>query len=156
VTHDFTYLIDARREVFDAYTDANGTTCPCCDQHVKLYRWSLQCGMVLAMVYLVNKSLPDYDWVHMNSKDVPSGVKESRSFPKLVHWNLIEPKPKQRGWWRPTQRTFDFLRGAPVPRRIYVYNDKCVDISEELCTVHDAYGEKFDYHTMVHLPAYTP
>ena len=129
-----------------------GGTCPCCDQRVKLYGWTLLSSMVVALAYLVKVSGVDRRPVHMNSDSVPTYVKGARSFPKLVHWGLIEPG--ERGFWRPTELADQFLRGeVQVPRRVFIYNNTRVGVSDNLCDVNDAIGERFDYEEMVSLPA---
>ena len=143
-----------RGELFEDYTTSNGTTCPCCDQRVKLYGWRLMASMVNALAFLTTVAGPTRRWVHMNADSVPPTVKSTRSFPKLIHWGLIEPQPDNRGWWRPTELAAQFLRGEiEVHRKVFVYNNTRVGVSEDLCTVADAAGELFDYDEMVNQPA---
>jgi hypothetical protein len=74
--------------------------------------------------------------------------------PTLKWWGLVEPRPneddpqkKDSGYWRATNKGFDFaLERIVVPTHVVTYNDIPLSFSAETLHVKDALASKgFDY-----------
>ena len=131
-----------------------GCSCPACGQLARVYKRKLNVSMVASLCWLVRKSGPDLRWVHVN-KDAPKWVvRQGGELAKLAHWGLVEAQDKDEddtskrtsGLWRPTLTGVDFAYDRiEMPTYAYLYDNRCMELSEETCVVRDALGTRFDY-----------
>jgi hypothetical protein len=151
-----TPLIDARQFVHEHRK--RGVVCPCCDQIVKVYSWALLAKMAATLVWMTRvQRQGSKGWIHVNAPTTPAWIKEDRSYPKLVHWGLIEslqraPGSSKRcsGYWRPTVTGRKFARGeSRAARRVFVCNNRCVGRDPTTVTIRDALGTQFDYDKLL-------
>ena len=139
------------RENFD-----EGTKCPCCGQFVRLYKRRLNSSMSRALVWISGASQSSKDgWVDVLAK-APKWLTKTNQHPTLRWWGLLERMPndeshkKHSGVWRPTKKGIAFALGETrVPQYIFHYNNKVIGQSDELITISEAFGVKFDYQEMM-------
>ena len=97
-----------------------GTTCPACDQTVKMYRRPLHSSMAAALLelyraYGLNPGPAGEVWTRTMSADAS----------KLRHWGLTEPGPAV-GEWSVTPLGRDWLAGLlRLPPAALLYNGRC-------------------------------
>jgi hypothetical protein len=141
-----------------------GAVCPCCKQFAKVYRRKITSTMALGLVQ-VHKYFENYPdgWLH-----VRSFLSDRRStaslialgggeFGKLVHWSLVEAMPgdrsdgaKHNGFYRITEKGHLFVQGEiTVPRYVYIYDSRRLGFSEELISIHEALGDRFNYEELM-------
>jgi hypothetical protein len=129
-----------------------GVECPCCGQFAKVYRRKLNSGMARSLIWLVKEFLETKDGVEVQ-KQAPRQVMANREMGKLVHFGLAvikghdgDSKKKTSGLWRPTDKGIDFVFDrVRVPRRVYLYDNKAVGSDDEMTSIREALGDKFDY-----------
>jgi hypothetical protein len=129
---------------------AEGVTCPCCDQFVKVYRRGLHKTMVGSLVQMYRSH--GQRWAHL----LRSGSKGGDEA-KLRYWGLLEEETSinredggRAGYWRVTDRGVAFIRGAAiVPRYSLVFNAECIGHDGELIDIHKALGERFHYEELM-------
>jgi len=144
---------------------AKGATCPCCHQHVKLYKRKLHKSMVFVLLliarYYRRIDVKADQWLH-----VPSHINEvlagnprrsaavRADWAKLKLWGLLEEKPAVRadgsprvGYWRMTQLGWQFVnRQVKVPSHVYVYNDQLLPRTvDTMVTIDEALTTEFSY-----------
>jgi hypothetical protein len=129
-----------------------GATCPCCEQHVQVYRRSINAGMAFALILLSRKPSSDSGWIDIRAVDGLRGG----DYAKLRHWGLLEqrpntdPKKKWSGLWRLTQLGRQFVHDqARVQRYAHVYNGRVLTFSGEDVSIRRCLGRKFDYEELV-------
>lgn len=127
-----------------------GTTCPACQQHVKVYRRKLNSGMALSLIVMYRAGGTEF--VHL-----PSTVgARSREEGKLRHWGLVEEADSKRpdggrpGFWRVTELGEDFVLGrVEVPRYADIYNGAGLGLSGDFIGIREALGDQFDYSELM-------
>lgn len=127
-----------------------GTTCPVCEQHVKVYKRKINSGMARSLIRMYNAA--GTDWVH-----VPTTIgSRSREEGKLRYWGLVEEELERRpdggrsGYWRVTPVGELFVLGKmTVYSHARVYNGRCLGLSGDQVSIIDALGEKFSYDELM-------
>lgn len=140
----------------------DGVTCPTCGQFCKVYRRKLNSTMALALVliYRFFQNNPAADWLHVASFLVQ--VKRDSSIAggdvvKLRYWGLLERASGERsdgsdrvGRYKITDVGKQFVEGKiAVPRYVYLYNQLLLRLSEEMTTIRDALGDRFQYDELI-------
>jgi hypothetical protein len=136
-----------------------GEHCPCCNQHVKLYKRKLNSFMALSLIrmYRYFEENPTVPWVHIKdlSLKVAAGGGE---LAKLKFWNVIIDKEGLRddgsdrvGFYRITELGRQFVQGGcKVPKYQYLYNQKIVRSPDgPNISIQDALGDKFNYDQLM-------
>lgn len=143
-------VADAREKLY-GLAKAEGTTCPVCEQTAKVYPYSLASSWAQALIAMYCKG--GTGWVHVPDLNLPGG-----HFAKLRFWGLIERKDDERGdegnprvgWWRVTVRGEMFVKGrTTVPKKIHVYNNKCVGMTGDPIDIRAALGRRFSYEELM-------
>lgn len=112
----------------------------------------------IALIHLVKLTDPDGEWINRYELPLLQGVKGGGDLGKLVHWGLVEPKPRDQnpkkrssGYWRPTRRGVAFARGQSYePRAVYLYHNELVPPpkAEPPITIRDVLPDGFDYEAI--------
>lgn len=133
-----------------------GTTCPCCNQHVREYRRKLNSTMARGLIWLVSEYMRTQDWVHVNSTGPDWLIKAGGTLQTLHHWGLIirkvntDPKKRTSGYWMPTVDGINFARNKiTVPGAVFLYNNEVQGFEDTKISILDALGEHFDYHELI-------
>jgi hypothetical protein len=134
----------------------NGGDCPCCGQRYQLHRRKLNSGMAATLVWLVQYYAKHRDWVHVQ-EIAPRHVVRSNEIGKLVHWDLVQLRPKQpdqksktSGMWKPKRDGVEFaLDHIEVSKYVYLYNNEIVGFSDEMISIAAALGDHFDYDELM-------
>lgn len=137
---------------YETHRDASaGTVCPCCDQHVRVYRRRLNASMVRALLTMYRAGGVN-EYVHTPTLLAGKRGEEAR----LSYWQLTQESDGtrtdggRRGWWRVTQRGELFLSGhITVMSHVLVYNGRCLRMVGEPMSVRDALGAEFDLHELM-------
>lgn len=126
-----------------------GTHCPCCEQHVQMYRRKLHRGMALQLIEFVRK----YKAAHGRWVRAP---RPSGDFGKLEFWGLIEPRintkrsTRTSGYWRPTDKGLRFVRGEiAVDAFALIYNNRIQGFEGPTVTISDCLGQPFSYEELM-------
>ena len=140
-----------------------GATCPCCAQHVKLYKRSLNksSAYVLLLMECYFRGDSVEEWLHVPSyiaemaADNPRRAAAVRGdWAKMKFWGLIEEKPEVRsdgspraGYWKLTSLGRQFCRRqATVPSHVFIYNAEVLQRAVDTqITIDDALGTEFNY-----------
>jgi len=129
----------------------NGTTCPCCNQHVQMYDIKFSSNMAIFLISLVKQYEIKQQPIHY--KDCAFS---SNNYPYLRHWGLMETSTsettdkKTSGYWTPTERGISFANNEiKVPKTLSIYNNKVYAILQNKnnhpITIEEALTTKFDY-----------
>lgn len=144
---------DARAKVHEAAKD-KGCHCPVCDQFVKVYRHNISQAVAQSLVEMYR--LHRQGWFHIDDVN-KFNPKNGGSFAKLRHWGLVEERPndddrtkRTSGWWRITHTGEYFVKGdGEIFKYALLYNGKCLGHEGELRTIHDCYGDHFNFHELM-------
>lgn len=129
----------------------DGTECPACRQHVKVYRRKITSSMARSLIDMYRAG--GLTWVHVPT--VISGQRADEG--KLAYWNLIEEEKVKRpdggraGYWRLTRLGELFvLNKCTVPKYARIYNGELVNLDpSEQVSIVDALGTRFNYAEMM-------
>jgi hypothetical protein len=134
-----------------------GAPCPCCGQFAKIYYRRINFSMLKALGNLYKAARRGHTrdgFEHLPPID-PSHGEAAR----LAYWGLIEEEPGfrldggRKGWWRPTDKGMDFLRGGLwVPSYARVYDSKLLALLGRPWSARDALKEGFDLRRLMEGP----
>ena len=144
-----------------------GTTCPCCLQHVQQYRRQLTSAMVYGLIILSKASdndKTDRGFIHMEDylkkQKCPSSVRGD--LPKARFWGFIEPGIAQAddgnpnaGYYKLLPKGLDFINGKIlVQKAVKIYNNKFYGFDGEEIDVWGAIKNKFNYNSLMGIQQY--
>ena len=146
----------ARERVQRGLREPGGILCPCCGQTCALRKRRINGAMARALIAICSIRARDGDrWVHLRELPNLQARSGGGDFQKLRHWDLIEGMPKatdpldtnpRSGFWRATPAGMEFVRGDVwVPAYKLMFDAEVYDESEELITIVEAVGTRFDY-----------
>lgn len=129
----------------------DGTNCPLCRQHVKVYRRKINASMARSLIQMYRTG--GLDWVHLPTQ---IGAR-SREEGKLAYWGLVEeekalrPDGGRSGFWRVTPLGELFVQNrTTVPKYARIYNGRVLNLDPaEKASIKDALGTKFDYNDLM-------
>jgi len=130
-----------------------GTTCPCCMQHVKLYKRKLNSVMARCLIKL-HRMGPGYHHV----SDIVKGISDTgtNDFSKLRYWNLIseqantDKNKKNSGMWCITFSGQQFATyQTNAAEHCLIYNGEKQGFTESTTSIIQALGAKFDYQELM-------
>lgn len=151
-SNDSLTLGEARKQLLAS--SEKGAHCPCCNQHVKIYKRKLNSNMAeflcsLVRNYKAKELLGDADgmWVHFKECKL-TGL----DYSYLAVWGLtvtktnLDSTKKGSGLWKPTQKGIDFAGGrVSVPSHAFIYNNEVLEWSDTLVYLRDVFDRHFDY-----------
>lgn len=154
-TRDLKYaLVQLRAQLRKKLDD--GTDCPLCGQHAKIYRRKINSTLAKALItmYRTNDWLPDGGSDYMHVPSLPGDTHEAS---QLSWWGLIDEEVVRRpdggraGYWRLTWRGRCFVENKiKLPKYAEVYNGKVVGMdSSEMVTIKDALSARFNYSDLM-------
>jgi len=131
-----------------------GGFCPTCTQFAKLYKRSINRGMVKILFWL-SYNTREGEWVHTPSRGNRQ-VLRSNEISKLELWGFVESREnendgkKYSGVWRLKEKGRTFLLGKMrVPKYFTIYNNEVYESSEEDVCLEDCRDVDFDYRTLM-------
>jgi hypothetical protein len=154
-----TTLSQARVYLQENYEE--GVGCPCCKQHVKLYKRKLNSAMAIALIEIYNASKYNgFDFIHVEDhfKEMPGLPSSIRGdFPKLRHWGLIEALKEKRedgskrnGMYRITGRGIAFVQcNLRVASHVHLFNNEVKGFSDNHVGIAACLGSKFNYDELM-------
>lgn len=119
-----------------AANSKGGTACPCCSQHVQVYRRRIYKRMAKVLLWLVREFERTGVWVVLKDGPLFRGGDNA----KLAYWGLVQTRPRREvehnkrnsGEWMPTGLGMKFAKGkVHIPTYAYIYNGEVVGYSEE-------------------------
>jgi len=133
-----------------------GVYCPCCEQFAKIYKRKLNSGMAASLVWLVRTYLEKQNWIYV-WKIAPKFILRSAEIGKLAHWELAIQKTNEdddskrtSGLWKPTEKGIKFVRRRiSVPSHVFLYDNHVQGFTNDLITIDDALGNKFNYRELM-------
>lgn len=148
------------REQLMAEKDKKAVKCACCDQTVKRYKRKFNHGMALVLIALHkwHKANPTRDWVHISDELCKTGFNTvNKEYSKLVHWKLIEAKPKSNkkgvksaGYYRITDLGNKFAQNeVKVKEFILLFNKDFLGHRGNDIGIKDALQNYFDYDELM-------
>lgn len=145
---DTALLGEAREWLRDEAQTGPGASCPCCTQHTKVYRRSLNAAMTFGLIRA-------YRQVGLQVFHMPTVLNHiAGDHAKLRYWGLIEEQPVRRddggraGWWKVTDLGEAFVRGTvKVFKYALIFDGRLLRLDDTggYVTVVEALGEKFDW-----------
>lgn len=118
-----------------------GTTCPCCGQHVQVYRRTIYRRMAKTIVWLVAQYRTSQDWIDFKDGPIFRGGDNA----KLLYWHLIVAHPERDNFYKPTQIAEKFVsRTLSIPKYAYVYNGVVKGFGHERVFINDCLEKDFD------------
>ncbi len=140
----------------------NGTVCPCCAQFAKVYKRKLYStiAVALCLIYQHFQKNPGHTWLHVQAFLIEAKRDSSimgGDVVKLRYWGLIERAAGERddgsdriGRYRITELGKQFVEGkVAVPGYVFLYNGHVLRMSEEMTTIQEALGAKFNYSELM-------
>lgn len=123
----------------------DGTRCPACHQHAKVYRRKMNSGMARVLILMYARA--GLGWQKTRDLD------NSGTIAKCAYWGLVEPGA--RGTWRVTSVGADFVNGlVAIASHAEVYDGRLLGLDATTrITVHEALGDRFDYAELMATPA---
>lgn len=112
-----------------AATTNKGGSCPCCGQHVQVYRRKVYKLMAKCLIWLVGEYMArGGEWISLKSGPRFRGGDNA----KLLYWHLAVRHPEQDDLYKPTQLGVDFVaRKVSIPKYAYVYDGRVQGFSPE-------------------------
>lgn len=132
---------------------AAGETCPCCKQHVRVYRRKLTTTAARAVIELYTEHGLDFGHLPtVAQKRMPEVAHQGGYLVLSAHWSLIveerhlRPDTGRAGYWRVTPFAEQWLRGeVTVPKYARIYSGRCLGLEGDLVTVDEVLNERFDF-----------
>ena len=136
-----------------------GVTCPCCGQHAKKYRRTLNKAMIQFLDWLVTAYLQQSGgWLHVNDGPIIQNRRGGGDFAKLQHWGMIVEKPREpgdthkgktSGFWAPTEYGVEFQQGKRQAwKYIYLFNNQVYGHEGPAVNIAEVRQVEFDYGTV--------
>jgi len=151
------YLQAAKDRVVTGAATKDGVPCPCCTGLVKVYPRAFSKGMGRALMWLVNTSGRNREWVYKSEAAPKWILRMGGDFAKLEKWQLIERMasadasraPGSSGYWRPTDRGVEFASNRlELPDKLFLLNNIVVGESPTRVRITDRLPDGFDYREL--------
>ncbi len=141
--------VHRKRAAYRAANDKGGGTCPCCSQHVQVYKRRIYKRMAKVMLWLVQEFERTGEWVKLKDGPLFRGGDNA----KLVYWALAQTKPRRQveahkrhsGEWMPTALGLRFVKGElKIPEYVHIYNGAVVGYSARVVSISECLEGDFD------------
>ncbi len=140
----------------------SGASCPCCGQYARLYQRPINATMAVALILIYQhfQRHPNHAWLHV-SQFLVQAKRDSTiaggDVVKLRYWGLLERASGERsdgsnrvGRYRITELGKQFVEGkVAVPKYAFLFNQRLFRLSDELITIADAIGDRFNYQELM-------
>ncbi len=127
----------------------DGSNCPLCGQHAKVYKRKVNSGMARSLIHIYR--IGGRGWVHVRAIGA-----QSREEGKLAYWGLLEEQTGvglhggRAGYWRVTEKGEKFLKGhILIAKYARVYNGRVLGFEGPDVGIKDALGTKFNYEDLM-------
>lgn len=142
---------EARAELAACITAGRTTRCPVCDRRASRYRRRIHGEMGRFLCLLVRSFLEGEAWTHVEKIQPKNG-----NYAMLRLWDLAVPSSKRtagsnaHGLWQPTTKGVLFAQGHTyVEKYLFLWNGKIVGRSEDVVTIREVLGTKFNYRELM-------
>lgn len=155
------HIDEIKYSIFSTEKMKEGSKCPACNQHVKLYKKKVdsQMAFFLIKLFTLTKKNPTREYFHVQD-DINVSMKVSGSWAKLRYWELIEEQSKDTsdvqkrtsGMWRITNKGMMYVEGnLNIPKYVKLYNQTFFGYEGERTSIHQALKEKFNYQELMNM-----
>lgn len=123
-------------------TTNKGGSCPCCGQHVQIYRRSIYKRMAKCLIWLVAQYHENGgDWVSLKDGPIFRGGDNA----KLMYWHLIIRHDEETDLYKPTEIAVSFVaKKLSLPKYAYVYDGTVQGFSKERVYIDECLEKDFD------------
>jgi hypothetical protein len=161
-----TTVLEAQ-EKLKAHVRGPGAICPVCRQLVRMIEKELSPSMAYVLILMYRHFQTASDWLDMaqyisNMVAIGSEVKGGE-WSKLKYWQLIverppekksivNPKPpvKTQGMYKLTDLGTRFVLGKiKVPRSIWLYNGKVIEVHKKSVSIQECLGKEYNYEALL-------
>lgn len=133
--------------------DGESRDCPCCGQHVKLYKRIVDSTIARQLIKLYQKNGKN-EYVHV-SQLIINGTSVC-DMSRARFWGLITEQENKNedkrssGYWMLTERGLNFVeRRVKIPRYKMMYNKTVIDTRGEYVSIDECLGKKFSYKELM-------
>ena len=142
--------------------DGNGAHCPTCGRYAKIYRRRIHSNMARQLIALYSLTQPErffegklvIRYAHTRQVRDKCGYSD---FTLAKHWGLVQARPneddpsvKDTGLWTLTGQGLGFVLGtSTIPKYAYLFDDRLVGFSDDVVSIRDALGKKFNYQEIM-------
>lgn len=117
-----------------------GGECPCCGQHIQVYRRQIYKRMAKCIQWVV--SVYEGDWVNIKEGPVFRGGDNA----KLKYWKLVLAHDDQDNLYKPTEIAIEFVANRfAIPKYAYVYNGMVQGFSSEKVLIRECLEGDFSF-----------
>jgi hypothetical protein len=128
--------------------EGDGGFCPCCGKWGKIYKYKLSQHLALALRWIMVHG-DEEGWVDVQKKG-PRWMLRAKTYPLLVHWQMIEGAAKRSGIWRVTQKGREFATGqTSAAAAVWVYDNTIYEVSDSLTSYRGCFGKHFDFDELM-------
>lgn len=140
-----------------------GSTCPCCGRNAKAYHRKFSALMAATTIWLTRRSeyhqtitfvgqpgteayMRGHGWVQW-AKEAPDTIHRLHEISRVVAFELAHESSATgfSGWYMPTKRAHDFIRGrSTVPAGAWTWDRGVLAFDGEEITIREALGVRFD------------
>ncbi len=118
--------------------ELKGGQCPCCNQHVQVYRRQIYKRMAKCIQWLV--SVYTGDWVNFKEGPVFRGGDNV----KLKYWKLIVPHEEEVNLYKPTEIAIEFVANRyAIPKYAFVYDGVVRGFGDERIYIRECLDRDF-------------
>lgn len=129
--------------------------CPCCGRYAKIYRRQIHHSVARQLIAFYHLGGHN-GFIHI-SELKSAFLTGAGDFTKAKYWDLLDqqinnddPEKKHSGLWFLTEKGRDYVLGRiSIPKYVIVFDDKVLRFSDELSTIQDALGNKFNYEELM-------
>lgn len=128
--------------------------CEHCGQTIQVYKYKITPAMVYLLKDMarltheqVSNGFLDPHWIDMAHIDRPYGIKSQITKLRLhglVARVMVDDRQVARTWTI-TRKGWAFLGCAPINSKVFVYNNKVIGHSDDMCRLPDVTGRADDY-----------
>jgi len=135
----------------------HGTKCPVCNQFLKVYRRKISSAMAMGLIRAMQVYGKGVQF-HINDIANQLNMNVVPDFTKLRYWGMLRQADhitgtdgkKQSGVWELTEKGIDFAKGdIATARYVFLYDGILQGKSDEVTTIRDCIGDKFDYNELM-------
>jgi hypothetical protein len=138
------WLKDIQQQFKQDIGEKNGGVCPCCLRWGKIHKYKLTQTQAFALKWIEQNAGED-GWVDVQ-KHAPRWMLRSKTYPLLMHWDLIESERHRSGVWRVNSRGRQFIKGnLLVPSGVFVFDNRVMGYTDAEISFRGCFGVHFDF-----------
>lgn len=153
ITSDEDVLIRVKQNMFSGQKFNKGSKCPCCSQHVKLYKRRLNANMCYYLIQLYRFTKhSEKGEKYFSVEKIGLNYQLGGDWARLRHWGLIEEMKnhdetkRTSGYWGITEKGKEFVNmQIKVPEKLLINNNQVHGFEGKEIDLKQALKNKFNY-----------